>query len=161
MTKPQWMTTLSLALEIPFDSNEEKLWSKLFEEFTKFGDIFITTLSTIDIVRLPFIDYSLVKFYNNYDTNTKSKQENVFKSLQGAFQIYMRQRAMSEILDLQETDVKQFKMNLNKLHDKINELSLKHPKDENMKNIVIFIDNLNQEIKDLEENGSNDQQEEI
>ena len=32
MSNPQWMKTLSLALETPFDSNEETIWSKLFDK---------------------------------------------------------------------------------------------------------------------------------
>ena len=153
MTNSQWMVTFSLALEIPFDSDEERIWSKLIEKFSKFGDIFISTLYTIDIVRLPFIDYSLIKFYNNYDTNTKSKQENIFKSLQGAFQTYMRQRIISEILDLEERDNEQLKLNLNRLNDKIKEMSLKQNQDNYLQNITNFIDNLRLEIKELEENG--------
>ncbi len=151
MTSPQWMITLSLALEIPFDSNEQSIWSKLFVNFSKFGDIFITTLLTIDIVRLPFIDYSLIKYYNNYDLNTKSKYETIFKTLQVAFQIHMKQRITSEVLDLEETDNEQLKINLDKLHDKIKEITLKQPQDKNLQNIISFIDSLKIEIKELEE----------
>lgn len=154
MTNPQWMATLSLALEIPFDSSEEKIWSNLFEKFSKFGDIFITTLSTIDIVRLPFIDYSFIKFYNNYDTNTKSRKETIFKSLQGAFQTYMRQRIISEILDLEEIDNEQLKKNLDRLYDKIKEMNLKQKQNNYLQNIASFIENLKLEIKELEENGA-------
>ena len=79
MSTPQWVATLSLALEIPFDSTEDSLWSTLLAKHVKFTEIFITTLTTIDIVRLPFIDYSFIKWFV-LDSN--SNKETIFMAIQ-------------------------------------------------------------------------------
>ena len=69
----QWVSILNLALELPFDSKEDDIWEKLLNNQSKFGEIFISTLSTIDIVRLPFIDYSFIKYFWKSDIKENSQ----------------------------------------------------------------------------------------
>ena len=159
MTNPQWMSTLSLALEIPFDSSEASIWTKVFEKYSKFSDIFITTLITIDIIRLPFINYSFIKFYYHLETENRTKYEKVFLLLLNEFNIHIKQRINSEFLDLEKTDKKQFKENLNKLQEKITELRHKYQKEEKLVNISSSLNEINQIIKELEEKGLNDETE--
>ena len=159
MSNPQWMKTLSLALETPFDSNEETIWSKLFDKYNKFGEVFISSLSTIDIVRLPFIEYSIIKYYFNKDSHYQNMLEKVYLAIQNEFQIHMRQRAIAEILDLQKEDNTKFKDNLDKLKEKISDLSLKYTENNKLPKISEFLANLKQEIKELEENASKEKSE--
>lgn len=146
------MSTLSLALEIPFDSKEEKIWSKLFEKYAKFGDIVITALTTIDIVRLPFINYSLIKYFSNLEELKKKNQQNIFNSLQSEFQTHIKQRISHELLDLQQTDQEQFNANLSKLLTKVSELQIMYPQEEYLVYISKFLNKVKEEIKELEEN---------
>ncbi len=149
MSTPQWVTTLSLALEIPFDSTENTLWSTLQAKHVKFTDIFITTLTTIDIVRLPFIDFSFIKWFTH---NSKSTQETVFMTIQANFQVHLRKRIQQELLALQESDKEQFLSNLSKLKQKTTDLVSKNPEIASLKTIESFLHDLEVEIKELEEN---------
>ena len=153
------MTTLSLAFELPFESNEDKIWSKLFDKYAKFGEVFISSLFTIDIVRLPFIDYSMIKFYFNKDSQYQDKLGQVYFAIQNEFQIHMRQRVVAEILDLQQEDNTKFKENLDKLQEKVSDLSLKYSKITKLSNVSEFLTDLKQEIKELEENSSKEESE--
>ena len=159
MTNPQWMSTLSLALEIPFDSNEVSIWTKVFEKYSKFSDIFVTTLTTIDIIRLPFINYSFIKFYYHLETANRTKYEKVFLLLLNEFNIHMKQRINSEFLDLEQTDKKQFKTNLTKLQEKITELQHIYQKEEKLVTISSSLNEIKQIIKELEEKGPNEETE--
>ena len=155
----QWISTLNLALELPFDANEDAIWSKLLAEQTKFGDVFISTLSTIDIVRMPFIDYSFVKWIyksNNY-LNEISKKK--FQIIQNEFQSNLRKRIQAELLGLTEIDRAQFKDNLTKLNDKINHLTEQFQNDAILNGILHSLDAINLEIKELEE-GKDENEEE-
>ena len=145
------MKTFSLALEIQFESNEETIWSKLFTNYTKFGEVFISSLFTIDIVRLPFIDYSIIKYYLNKDSQYQKNLEKVYLAIQNEFQFHIRQRALDEILDLQHEDNTKFKDNLEKLQEKISDLSRKYPENSKLAKIIEFLAKLKQEIKELEE----------
>ena len=156
MNTPQWVTTISLALEIPFDSKEEDIWSNLISKHSKFADIFITTLQTIDIVRLPFIDYSFIKWFSNYQNKS---QEAIFSSIQQEFQAHLRKRVLQELLSLEESDQVAFLKNLSKLYEKVNNLSNKNTNIHDLQRITEFLDELNLEIKELEENEANDNSE--
>ena len=156
MSTPQWASTLSLALEIPFDSTEETLWSNLFTKQTKFTEIFITTLTTIDIVRLPFIDYSFIKWFTH---QAKNNEESIFLTIQSHFQAHLRKRVMQELLSLQVSDKEQFLTNLSKLNQKIDDLSQKKQELTSLKTIASFLQNLDLEIKELEEEENTEDQE--
>lgn len=159
MNNPQWMTTLSLAFEIPFESNEESIWSKLFDEFTKFGNVFISSLLTIDIVRLPFIDYSMIKFYFSKNSQYQNKLEPVYLTVQNEFQIHLKQRVLTEILDLGEEDNIKFKKNLDKLQEKISDLNVKYSENNKLPKVSEFLTNLKKELKELEEKPSEEESE--
>ena len=165
MSTPQWVTTLSLALEIPFDSTEKNLWSNLLSKHVKFIDIFITTLTTIDIVRLPFIDYSFIKWFTQQSDKNK---ESIFTTIQMNFQIHLRKRVLQELLSLQKIfdgdeawqSLKSPKGNLSKLNKKVSELSNKNRELNSLKTIVTFLQELDVEIKELEEKGLTEDSEE-
>ena len=156
MNTPQWVTTLNLALEIPFDSKEEDIWSNLISKHSKFADIFITTLQTIDIVRLPFIDYSFIKWISNHQNKN---QETIFSSIQQEFQAHLRKRVLLELLSLEKSDQVAFLKNLSKLHEKANNLTNKNTNIHVLQRITKFLDELILEIKELEEKEANDNSE--
>ena len=85
--------------------------------------------------------------------------EKVYLAIQNEFQIHMRQRAIAEILDLQKEDNTKFKDNLDKLKEKISDLSLKYTENNKLPKISEFLANLKQEIKELEENASKEKSE--
>lgn len=157
MSTPQWVPTLSLALEIPFDSSEDSLWSALFTKHQRFTEIFITTLTTIDIVRLPFIDYSFIKWFTHQNDPTK---EPIFMNIQAHFQAQIRRRVNQELLSLQESDKDRFLENLTKLGQKVNNLKTKHQSLNSLTTIASFLLDLDKEIKELEEKGLPGEEEE-
>ena len=68
----QWIKTLILALEIPFDSEEGKIWSKIVSNHPKYTDLFLTSLSTVDIIKFPYIGFSLQKWFINETKNEEN-----------------------------------------------------------------------------------------
>lgn len=149
---PQWISILNLALELPFNSNEEAIWSKLLAEHSKFGDVFISTLLTIDLVRIPFIDYSFVRYFCKKNLSERNNQEKIFLLIQNEIQIFLNQRILAELLALLESDREELKKNLLKLKDKVSQLADLESNKTLLKGILKFLENLREEIKELERN---------
>jgi hypothetical protein len=147
----QWIATLSLALEIPFDSKEEDLWSKLLEKHKKFADIVIAALLTIDIVRLPFINYSFIKWFVNSNKTKIPNQETIFSLIQLDFQNHLRQRVNMEYSSLKEEDKQRFVENINKFIDKLQNLSSKNRQIKFLNSILEFSTEMKMRIKELDE----------
>ena len=156
MSLPQWMTTLSLALEIPFDSKEGKIWTKLVQKYEKFNEAFIATLSTIDIVRLPFINYSFIKWFVYQTEDIQKQQTIIFTTIQYEIQAHIRKRVFNEFLNLQQIEADQFKENLDKLQTKVADIEIMHKENQSIANISKFLTALHEEIKELEETKEND-----
>ena len=80
-------------------------------------------------------------------------------SIQQEFQAHLRKRVLLELLSLEKSDQVAFLKNLSKLYEKVNNLSNKNTNIHDLQRITEFLDELNLEIKELEEKEANDNSE--
>lgn len=142
-----WKKTFALALELPFDADEITIWTKIVKRHPKYTEFFITASTTIDIIKLPYIGYSLSKWFKN---NLESLTDELIKNFSVVLLEYVkefRRRVIREYASSTSEDKAIFSENYLKYKEKIKAMEIEH---DSIRQSYEFFVKLDKEMEEID-----------
>ena len=141
----QWTKTLALAIELPFNADENQIWEKLVNRHPKYTEFFITATTTIDINKIPYIGYSMLRWFDNQENIEKKLRQN-FETVHIEFIHEFRRRMIAEISSFNPEALSNFTEKYEKYKNKLHSMNDPH---DVFKKFIDFFNDVDIELEEI------------